>query len=60
MFGSNAISNALSQANSGLGAFSPKNAITYNKPIIDIKNPASLLGLSVVALVGWYTWRKFK
>lgn len=61
LFGSSAkVSSASSGADSGLGAFAPKNTITYSKPFLDVTNPASLLGLSIVALVGWYAWRRFK
>ncbi len=61
LFGSSAkVSSATSAATSGLGAFAPKNTITYSKPFIDVTNPASLVGLSIVLIVGWVAWRRLK
>jgi len=61
LFGSSAkVSSATSAATSGLGAFAPKNTITYSKPFFDVTNPASLVGLSIVLIVGWVAWRRLK
>ena len=66
MFGSktkvsSASSNGLAQ--SGLGAFSPKNKIALGGGGVlgfEFDNPLHVAGLGAILLAGWYAWRKIK